>query len=264
MGVPDLANTFAEWDQGELQAYLIEITAKVLAFTDPETRKPLVDLILDEAEQKGTGAWTAENALEIGSPTPTINSAVESRVISSMKTLRVEASKVLAGPKPAFNGDRKTMISQVRDALYASLITTYSQGMALLGEASNVYHYDFDLAEIARIWRAGCIIRARLLENIMQAFTSKRDLPNLMMDENLRKELASRQDAWRDVLQNMISMGIPAAATSASLAYYDAMRTAVLPANLTQAQRDFFGAHTYHRLDKEGVFHTEWIKPEET
>jgi 6-phosphogluconate dehydrogenase len=264
MSVAEMSKVFREWDAGPLHSYLIEITAEVLERNDPDTGKPMVDIILDEAEQKGTGEWTAQNALDIGAPDPTISSAVLSRIISSLKTQRVQVSQVLHGPTPSFNGERKTFLDAIRDALYLSEITTYTQGMNMLRCASSDYSYDLKLADIAAIWRGGCIIRAQMLNDIMDAYHSKPDLENLMVDEHFRPAFEHSQMAWRQVVQQAVGMGIPVAALSASLAYFDAYRTAVLPANLTQAQRDFFGAHTYHRVDKEGVFHTEWKIKEKT
>jgi 6-phosphogluconate dehydrogenase len=256
-----LSEVFARWNEGELQSYLIEVTAAILAVKDPQTGRPILDVILDQAEQKGTGGWMAVNALDIGAPTPTISAAVESRFLSSLKGERVEASQQLAGPQPgssAWQGDRQVILNQVRDALYASRVVTYGQGMDLMGKASGDYRYDLDCAEIARIWRAGCIIRARLLEGIMDAYRSSPDLPNLMLSPSFREQLTRRQDAWRAVIRAAVEIGIPVPAMSASLAYYDGYRSARLPANLIQAQRDFFGAHTYRRVDTPGVYHTQW------
>jgi 6-phosphogluconate dehydrogenase len=257
----ELSDIFAAWNAGELQSYLIEITAEILASRDPETGRPILDVILDKAGQKGTGGWMAVNALDIGAPTGSISAAVESRFMSSIKAERVLASRQIAGPTPEsapYSGDRQAFADMVRDALYASRIVTYGQGMDLLSIASADYQYNLDLSAIARIWRAGCIIRAGLLEEIMDAYRSRPDLPNLMLDEHFIAELAARQNSWRAVIQQAVGMGIPVAGMSASLAYYDGYRSAVLPANLIQAQRDFFGAHTYNRVDREGNFHTEW------
>jgi 6-phosphogluconate dehydrogenase len=256
----ELADLFDEWNQSELQSYLIEITADIFRYTDPDTGKALVDVILDEAAQKGTGKWTSQNSLDVGAPVPTITAAVESRVISSLKSQRASASKVLHGPKPEFKGDRQRLIDAAHAALYASKITSYAQGMGLLKIASEEYDYDLHLAEIAKIWRAGCIIRANLLDDIMSAFQHDTGLVNLLLDDAFRTVVESRQEAWRLVVQTAVGMGIPALALSASLAYFDAYGSERLPANLTQAQRDYFGAHTYRRLDREGSFHTEWTK----
>jgi 6-phosphogluconate dehydrogenase len=256
----ELAGLFDEWNQSELQSYLIEITADIFRYTDPDTGKALVDVILDEAAQKGTGKWTSQNALDVGAPIPTITAAVESRVISSLKSQRVNASKVIHGPKPEFKGDRQHLIDAAHAALYASKITSYAQGMGLLKIASDEYDYDLHLAEIAKIWRAGCIIRANLLDEIMSAFKHDTGLVNLLLDDAFRTAVEGRQEAWRLVVQTAVGMGIPVLALSASLAYFDAYRSERLPANLTQAQRDYFGAHTYRRLDRQGSFHTEWTK----
>ncbi len=262
IGTTELADLFAEWNGGELKSYLIEITADILGHTDPETGLPLVDLILDEAAQKGTGKWTSQNALDVGAPIPTINAAVESRILSSLKAERVRASAVLHGPAWHDQLDRKRLVEAARQALYAGKIASYAQGLALLHIASNEYKYDFPIAEIARIWRAGCIIRASLLSDITSAFRRNPALSNLLLEDAFRAAVEVRQDGWRYFVQSAIGMGIPVLALSASLAYFDAYRSERLPANLTQAQRDYFGAHTYRRADRDGVFHTEWtVRP---
>ncbi|HML39495.1 MAG TPA: NADP-dependent phosphogluconate dehydrogenase [Bellilinea sp.] len=260
LNTAELQRVFSEWNQGELTSYLIEITAKVLGKMDEETGKPLVDLILDEAAQKGTGKWTSQNSLDIGAPVPTIDAAVNSRILSSLKEERVTAAKIIHGPVPAFQGDRSKLVQAVRDSLYASKIISYAQGMAMLRKASQEYQYDLNLGEIAKIWRAGCIIRAELLNDITAAYNRNADLENLLLDEAFRVAVESRQEAMRYVVTTAIQAGVPVLATSASLAYFDAYRSATLPANLIQAQRDFFGAHTYRRVDREGVFHTQWEK----
>ena len=254
----ELHDVFAAWNQGELKSYLIEITAEVLAKTDPETGRPMVDVILDEAQQKGTGKWTSQNALDVGAPIPTINAAVESRIISALRPQRVIASRLLRGPAPKYTGDRERMVNAACDALYASKITSYAQGLGLLRLASDEYGYGLQPGNIAKIWRAGCIIRASLLGDIMAAFRRSPALTNLLLDDAFRDAIGQRQEAWRFVVQTAIGLGIPVLAMSASLAYFDAYRSERLPANLTQAQRDYFGAHTYRRVDKPGVFHTEW------
>ena len=258
LSAAELHEVFAEWNRGELESYLIEITADILAKLDEETGQPLVDAILDEAKQKGTGKWTSQSALDLGAPTPTINAAVESRIISAYKDERVAASKVLSGPEVRYDGDDQSLIADVRAALYAAKICSYAQGFALLRAASGEYDYGLDLGEIARIWRGGCIIRAGFLNDIRAAFQKYPELPNLLLDPYFKEAVEMRQGALRRVIQTAVRLGIPCLAFSASLAYYDAYRTARLPANLTQAQRDYFGAHTYRRLDKEGSFHTEW------
>jgi 6-phosphogluconate dehydrogenase len=254
----ELHEIFSEWNKGELRSYLIEITADILRHVDPETGTPLVNMILDEAQQKGTGKWTSQNALDVGAPIPTINAAVESRILSSLKSQRVAASKILKGPNPVFKGSREKLINAARDALYASKITSYAQGLGMLRLASDEYHYDLQPGTIAKIWRAGCIIRASLLGDIMKAFQRNPRLVNLLIDEAFRTAVESRQESWRYAVQTAIGLGIPVLALSASLAYFDAYRCERLPANLTQAQRDYFGAHTYRRTDREGTFHTEW------
>jgi 6-phosphogluconate dehydrogenase len=258
MSAAELAELFADWNTTELKSYLIEITANILRHIDLESSRPLVDLILDEAAQKGTGKWTSQSALDVGAPIPTINAAVESRILSSLKSQRVSASQVLHGPKPQYSGSRQRLLDAARQALYASKITSYAQGLGLLTIASAEYQYDFKLSEIAKIWRAGCIIRADLLGGIMAAYQRDPALVNLLLDETFREAVESRQEAWRSVIQTAVGMGIPVLALSASLGYFDAYRSEHLPANLIQAQRDYFGAHTYRRVDREGTFHTEW------
>jgi len=215
-------------------------------------------LILDEAAQKGTGKWTSQNALDLGAPTPTINAAVESRIVSAYKDERVAASVVLTGPEPRISTGPQEVIALVRDALYAAKICSYAQGFALMRLASKEYSYNLNYSEIARIWRGGCIIRARFLNDIRQAFMRNPDLPNLMIDPEFAQAMNARQVALRKVVALAAESGIPALAFSSALAYFDAYRSARLPANLTQAQRDYFGAHTYRRVDREGTFHTEW------
>ena len=261
-GIPsaDLAEVFGEWNEYDLKSYLVEITSKILYWLDDESGKPLVDLILDEAAQKGTGKWTSQNALDIGAPIPTINAAVESRILSSLKAERVIASKLLRGGTTPFTGNRERLIDLAGKALYASKITSYAQGFGLLKLASKEYNYDLDYAGIARIWRAGCIIRADLLSDITAAFERNPQLANLLLDEAFSKTILDHQSAWREVVQTAVGLGIPMLATSASLAYFDAYRSETLPANLTQAQRDYFGAHTYRRIDRDGIFHTQWAQ----
>jgi 6-phosphogluconate dehydrogenase len=257
MSNAELSAIFGQWNTRELRSYLIEITANILARIDDETGKPLVDMILDEAAQKGTGKWTSQTALDTGAPIPTINAAVESRLISALKEERVEASRVL-GSAGTFTGDRDALVAAAEQALYASKITSYAQGLSLLRMASHEYNWDLELANIVPVWRAGCIIRAALLSDITKAYRANPDLPNLLMDKAFTDAVVNRQADWRHVIQTAVSLGIPMLATSASLAYFDAYRSAVLPANLTQAQRDYFGAHTYRRVDREGTFHTQW------
>jgi 6-phosphogluconate dehydrogenase len=254
----ELSTIFQEWNAGDLRSYLVEITAEVLARTDPETGRPLVDLILDEAQQKGTGKWTSQHAFDVGAPIPTINAAVESRILSALKAERVHASRILRGPSPHYHGKKERLVDAVRAALYASKVTSYAQGFGLLKMASAEYGYNLQPVNIARIWRAGCIIRASLLGDIMAAYQRDAALANLLLDDAFRQAIESRQGSWRFVIQVAAETGIPAPAMSASLAYFDAYRSERLPANLTQGQRDYFGAHTYRRIDRPGVFHTEW------
>ena len=263
LGMPpdELHGVFSDWNQRELKSYLIGITASIFAEKDDLTGKALVDVILDEAQQKGTGKWASQNALDIGAPIPTINAAVESRILSALKTERVAASKLLHGPAPYYRGDRNQLIKAIEQALYASKITSYAQGLALMRIASGEYKYDLRPGGIARIWRAGCIIRATLLGEIMAAYERDPALVNLLLDDYFRQAVERRQENWREVVKAAVGMGIPVLAMSASLAYFDAYRSQRLPANLTQAQRDYFGAHTYRRTDREGVFHSEWGAP---
>ena len=260
LSAQELHEVFARWNEGVLSSYLIEITADIFTYIDEETGRPLVELILDKAGQKGTGRWTSQNALDLGVPTPTINAAVEARIISAYKAERERAAEVLGGPDGHYQGDRQSFIDAVGDALYAAKICSYAQGFALLRAASQEYDYNLNYSEIARIWRGGCIIRARFLDDVRAAFAEEPDLPNLLLAPFFRDAVASRQEALRHVLCTAIELGIPTPALSASLAYFDAYRSARLPANLIQAQRDYFGAHTYERVDKEGVFHTAWGK----
>ncbi len=255
----ELAEIFEEWNKGVLSSFLIEITSKVLRRKDDEGSGYLVDKILDKAGQKGTGKWTAEEALALGVPIPSLAAAVDARVLSSMKDERVSASKQFAGPAAgAFSGNKEEFIKNVHGALYCSKIMAYAQGMALLSCASKQYSWDLQLGEIAAIWKGGCIIRARFLDEIRRAYAKTPGLPNLMLDPGMRKEIEGSVPQLRRVIQVAAERGIPTPAFSASLSYFDSYRSADLPQNLTQGQRDFFGAHTYERKDKPGVFHTQW------
>ncbi len=265
--MPDeMAEVFAEWNRGLLESFLIEITANILRVKDEETGRPLVDLVLDKAAQKGTGKWTAEEALDLGVVIPTIAAAIDARVLSSMKAERVEASRVISGPRASephaseLSGDKDEFVAALRDALYASKICSYAQGLNLIRKASDQYNWNVDLAETARIWKGGCIIRARFLDSIMSAYTRRKDLPNLLLDTEFNAWMQTAQSSWRRVIQEAVAAGIPVPAMSASLSYFDSYRTASLPQNLTQAQRDYFGAHTYERIDQpeRGNLHTEW------
>lgn len=254
----ELAEIFEEWNRDELDSYLIAITSQIFRKIDEITGRPLVDLVLDAAGQKGTGKWTSQDSFDIGAPTPTINSAVTERILSSLRAERMVASKALPGPETRYTGDRQSLIDAVRQALYASKISAYAQGMAMLRTASKVRDYGLNLGEIAAIWRNGCIIRARFLNRITEAFNRNPALTNLLLDEEFAAAVRERLPAWRHVVQTAVALGIPTPAFSASLAYYDSYRSERLPANLIQAQRDFFGAHTYERIDMEGVFHSDW------
>ena len=259
----ELADTFSEWNKSELDSYLIDITAKIFRKIDPDTGKALVDVILDKAGQKGTGLWTLQSAIAQSVVISTINAAVEARVISSRKDERVAASKVLPQPAPKkFTGDRKQLIDAVRQALYASKIVSYAQGMELLGAASTQYKWSLNFGDIATIWRGGCIIRAKFLNRIVEAYGRDPALHNLLMDSYFTGIIRETQDNWRVAVATAAGHGVPVPAFSASLAYFDSYRSARLPSNLLQAQRDYFGAHTYERIDKPGVFHTEWVGPE--
>jgi 6-phosphogluconate dehydrogenase len=257
----ELADTFEEWNKGELSSFLIEITSMIFRKKDDQGQPgELVDYVLDAAQQKGTGKWTSQNALDLGAPIHTLTSAVESRIISAYKDERVAASKVLGGPTASgtYHGDKAKFIESVRRALYCSKICSYAQGMALIKLASTEYKYGVPLGKTAAIWRAGCIIRAVFLEDITVAYDENLDLMNLLVAPKFQKAIASYQDDWRHVVNEAIKAGVPAPAFSASLAYYDSYRSERLPANLIQAQRDLFGAHTYQRIDKEGIFHSNW------
>ena len=256
----ELHEVFARWNEGPLDSYLIEITRDIMAVNDPETGKPLVELILDKAGQKGTGKWTSQSALDLGIPTPAITEAVFARCMSAVKDERVVAATVLKGPQGPWTGDRQQLIQAVHDALYASKICSYAQGFALLAAASKEYGWNLQFGEISLLWRGGCIIRARFLDKIRDAFAKDANLANLMLDSFFASVLAESQAPWRLVLKTCRDLGIPTPAFNASLDYYDSYRQAVLPANLIQAQRDYFGAHTYERIDRPGTFHTEWGK----
>ena len=261
MSAEELAEVFDEWNRGDLESFLIEITAKILRVKDPETGKPLVDMILDEAGQKGTGKWTSAIALDLGVTTPTINAAVDSRNISAHKAERVEASKHLRGPDTVqLSNDRSQMLAAIRDALYASKICSYAQGMNLIRAGSENWKWDINLGETARIWKGGCIIRARFLGKIKDAYARRADLPNLLLDPDFSAYIERAQSNWRLAVTTAMKAGIPVPGMAASINYFDAYRTAELPLNLTQAQRDFFGSHTYVRADRPdaGAVHTEW------
>jgi len=257
----ELADIFAEWNGGDLDSYLIDITAQIFRKHDPDTGKPMVDVILDKAGQKGTGIWTLQSAIQQSVVISTINAAVEARVISSRKEERVKASKILPQPTiKRFTGDRDELITAVRDALYASKIVSYAQGMELLGAASTQFKWNLNFGDIATIWRGGCIIRAKFLNRIREAYERDAALHNLLLDSYFTDIIQKTQHNWRVAVAAAVEQGVAVPAFSASLAYFDSYRQARLPANLLQAQRDFFGAHTYERVDKPGVFHTEWME----
>ena len=256
----ELATVFTDWNNGDLESYLIQITAEIFKQTDLETGQPLVEMILDTAGQKGTGKWTIMNAVENSVVISTINAAVEARILSSMKDKRVAASKELRGPKAEISADKAALVKQVHDALFASKIISYAQGLDLITSMSAEKGWNLDLAKIAAIWRGGCIIRARFLKHITASYRADPGLTNLMLAPFFKDLLNGFQQNWREVISMATLAGIPVPAFSASLGYYDSYRSAVLPANLLQAQRDFFGAHTYERTDKPRgeMFHTDW------
>ncbi|MCI3919233.1 NADP-dependent phosphogluconate dehydrogenase [Paenibacillus sp. TRM 82003] len=261
LSADELHSIFAEWNRGELDSYLIEITQDIFLKKDPETGKPMVDVILDTAGQKGTGKWTSASALDLGVPLSIITESVFARFLSAMKEERVEASRLLKGPETGhLTVDRDAFVEEVRRALYASKICSYAQGFAQMRAASEQYGWDLQYGEIAKIFRGGCIIRARFLQNITDAYERNGELKNLLLDDYFKNAVENYQGAWRNVVATAVQRGIPTPAFSSALAYYDSYRTARLPANLLQAQRDYFGAHTFERVDKEGTFHFEWMK----
>jgi 6-phosphogluconate dehydrogenase len=260
LAAPEIGEVFAQWNRGPLSSYLIETSAEILTAIDPETHRPMVDLILDKAGQKGTGKWTAQIALDLGVPIPTISAALDARALSSMKDERVVANALYRREPLRYTGDRAELITAISHALYASKICSYAQGMSLIAAGAREWNWEINLREIARIWKGGCIIRALLLEPIMQAFERQPALANLLLDADLQARINSALPAWRNVVGIAASLGIPAPAFSASLAYFDAYTALQLPQNLTQAQRDFFGAHTYQRADRPqaGFMHSDW------
>ncbi|WKT81204.1 NADP-dependent phosphogluconate dehydrogenase [Thermosynechococcus sp. PP45] len=260
-----LHQVFKSWNETpELNSFLIEITSQIFTYIDPETHLPLVDVIVDAAGQKGTGRWTVESALEMGVAIPTITAAVNARIMSSIKAERMAAAQVLPGPAAHFSGNRQEFIDKIRDALYCSKICSYAQGMALIAKGSQeLFDNQLNLGEIARIWKGGCIIRAGFLNKIKQAYSENPQLANLLLAPEFRQTILDKQAAWREVLVEATRAGIAVPAFGASLEYFDSYRRDRLPQNLTQAQRDFFGAHTYERIDKPGTFHTEWVPIQE-
>jgi len=259
----EMGDIFSEWNEGALDSFLIEITADILKQKDPVTKKPFVDIVLDTAGQKGTGKWTSVNALDMGVPAPTVAESVFARCISAIKEERVAASKVLKGPKAKYKGKKGALIKAIHDALYCSKICSYAQGFQLMRAAQDEYAWKLNFGQIAQIWRGGCIIRAAFLQKITEAYARNPKLANLLLDPYFNKTVQKAQDNWRKVVSLAAECGIPAPTFSSALSYYDSYRSARLPANLLQAQRDYFGAHTYERTDKpRGKFyHIDWPEP---
>ena len=258
----ELYQVFARWNQGELNSYLIEITRDIFSAGDPETGQGLVDVILDTAGAKGTGKWMSQLALDLGVPSTLVTEAVYARSLSAMKDARVRASRVLSGPTERYEGPREEFIEEVRQALYASKIVSYAQGFVQLQAAAAEHQWPLDFGSIALLWRGGCIIRAVFLERIKEAFDADPKQENLLLTSYFQQAIQKAQSAWRKVVGTAVRLGIPTPAFAAALAYYDGYRSARLPANLLQAQRDYFGAHTYRRVDKpgQGPFHSEWLQ----
>ena len=256
----EMSAIFTEWNKGSLDSFLIEITADILQQKDPLTKKPFVDIVLDTAGQKGTGKWTSTSALDMGVPAPTVAEAVFARCISAIKDERVSASKILKGPSKKYRGSKKALVAAIHDALYCSKICSYAQGFQLMREAQKEYTWKLNFGEIAQIWRGGCIIRAAFLQKITDAFARKPDLANLLLDPYFNKTVQKAQANWRKVIALAIECGVPVPTFGSALAYYDGYRSARLPANLLQGQRDYFGAHTYERTDKPRgkFFHIDW------
>jgi 6-phosphogluconate dehydrogenase len=261
LSTPEIGDVFTEWNRGTLESFLVELTGQVCKVIDPETKQPLVDVIQDKAGQKGTGKWTAQIALDLAVAIPTIGAALDGRVLSSLKEQRVAAARVLAGPDtraPFAAGSRDAWTNDLRDALQGARVCSYAQGMALIAAGSAEYGWNVNLAEMARIWKGGCIIRARLLDPVRAAFTADPALANLLVDRTIAADMQRAAGGWRRVVSATAAAGIPVPALSASLAYFDSYRTARLPQNLTQAQRDAFGAHKYERVERPGFVHSEW------
>jgi 6-phosphogluconate dehydrogenase len=260
MSPAEIGDVFEEWNAGALDSYLMEISRDIMRKTDDETGKPMVDVILDTAGQKGTGKWTSTSGLDLGVPIPQIAEAVFARCISAIKEQRVRASEVLPGPDASFSGDRDAFIKQLHDALYASKICSYAQGYQLMQAAAEEFDWELNYGEIALMWRGGCIIRAAFLEEIKTAFDNNPTLENLLLDKYFQDIVVSAQANWRNVVKTAVELGVPVPSLSSALNYYDSYRSARLPANLLQAQRDYFGCHTYERLDKPRgeFFHTNW------
>jgi 6-phosphogluconate dehydrogenase len=260
LSVSDIAGVFEEWNKGDLESFLIEITAKVLAKEDESTGGPLLDSIVDQAEQKGTGRWTCQDALELGVPLTGITEATFARSLSAARDERAAASKVLSGPEPGASPVGEDLIDDIRKALYASKVVAYAQGFEQMRQAAKTYDWDLQMGDLATIWRGGCIIRARFLNRITDAYNEHPDTANLLVVPYFADAVADAQDAWRRVISTAVQQGVPVPAFSSSLAYYDGYRREKGPANLIQGLRDFFGAHTYRRVDKEGSYHTRWAQ----
>ncbi len=261
LGAQELADIFGEWNRGPLESYLVEITSHIFGVTDAETGRPLVEMVLDKAGQKGTGKWTAQVALDLGVPIPTIAAAIDARAMSSMKAEREVASQLIfSSAQSTYAGDKREMIQAVHDALYASKVCSYAQGMNLIRAGSHEWQWGINLREMARVWKGGCIIRARFLDPIMRAYERHPELPSLLLDYDFMTWIRKSEQAWRRLVATAVQLGIPVPALSASLSYFDSYRSEQLPQNLTQAQRDYFGAHTYHRVDRPaaGPVHTNW------
>ena len=259
LGYPEMQATFAEWDRGELNSYLIEITADILGKNDPETGQPMAEIILDRAAQKGTGAWAVAAALDLGAPAPVLAAAVAARSLSMLKDERVRAAKVLSGPAQRFAGDKAGLVTALRDTLLAAKVSAYAEGFAVMAAAGRAHDWPLDFGTIASIWRGGCIIRARFLYRIKEAYDRDAALANLLLDPYFADLVTKAQQAWREVVATATRHGVAIPALSSALAYFDGYRAARLPANLLQAQRDYFGAHTYERVDRPGTFHTDWM-----
>ena len=256
----ELYQVFAEWNRGELSSYLIEITRDILSVRDAETGRDLVDLVMDAAGAKGTGKWMSQLALDLGVPSTLVTEAVYARCLSALRDARLRAARVLAGPACRFAGDRRAFVEEVRQALYASKIVSYAQGFVQMQAAAAEHHWPLAFGSIALLWRGGCIIRAVFLERIKEAFDADAKLENLLLAPYFQEAVRKAQDPWRNAVATAVRLGIPTPAFAAALAYYDGYRSERLPANLLQAQRDYFGAHTYHRIDKEGVFHSDGLR----
>ena len=257
----ELHDIYATWNEGILQSYLIEITAAIFEEKDEDnTSEYLIDMILDSAHQKGTGKWMSQNSMDLQIPVPSIDASVSARDLSALKNERSAASKKLKGPTVSIQADKVLFIDQLENAIWFSMITTFAQGMALLQNASATYHYDIKPDEVLKIWRGGCIIRAEILNTLITAFQKNPDLANLIVDDEISGKLMEAQESIRSVAMTAIENGIPVPGFMSSIAYFDGYRTELLPSNLLQAQRDFFGAHTYERIDKEGIFHTQWSR----